>query len=91
MAGSVLFAYGALAEPLRFAVPARYPATIFQQVLPDRGEADGIGSAEVPPHLRRQVIENPTNEVPATIVIDTEKLTSIWFSAAARHCVTESA
>ena len=36
MAGSVLF--GALAEPLGFAVPVRYPATIFQQVLPDRGE-----------------------------------------------------
>jgi lipoprotein-anchoring transpeptidase ErfK/SrfK len=71
VAGSLLFAFGALAEPLGFAVPARYPATIFQQVLPDRGEADGIESAEVPAQLRRQVIENPTNEVPGTIVIDT--------------------
>ena len=71
VAGSLLFAFGALAEPLGFAVPARYPATIFQQVLPDRGGADGVESAEVPAHLRRQVIENPTNEVPGTIVIDT--------------------
>ena len=38
MAASFLFAFGALAEPLGFAVPARYPASIFQQVLPDRGE-----------------------------------------------------
>jgi len=71
IAGSLLFAYGALAEPLGFAVPARYPATIFQQVLPDRGEADGMESAEVAAHLRRQVIEDPTNQAPGTIVIDT--------------------
>jgi lipoprotein-anchoring transpeptidase ErfK/SrfK len=71
MAGSLLLAFGALAEPLGSAVPARYPATIFQQVVPDRGEAGGIESAEVPAQLRRQVIENPTNEVPGTIVIDT--------------------
>ena len=38
MAGSLLFAFGALADPLGFAVPVRYPAIIFQQVLPDRGE-----------------------------------------------------
>jgi lipoprotein-anchoring transpeptidase ErfK/SrfK len=71
MAGSLLLAFGALAEPLGSAVPARYPATIFQQVLPYRGEADGVESAEVPAHLRHQVIENPTNGVPGTIVIDT--------------------
>src|SRR2546426_10045713 len=68
IAGSLLFAFGSLAEPLGFAVPARYPATIFQQ---DRGEADGIESAEVPAHLRRQVIENPTNQDSGTVVIDT--------------------
>jgi lipoprotein-anchoring transpeptidase ErfK/SrfK len=69
MAGGLLFAFGTLAEPLGFAVPARYPATIFQQVLPDRGEADG--PAEVPAQLRRQVVEDPTREAPGTVVIDT--------------------
>src|SRR6266567_3200519 len=72
MAGSLLFAFGALADPLGFAVPVRYPAIIFQQVLPDRGEDDRIESAaEVPAHLRRQVVEDPTREARGTVVIDT--------------------
>jgi lipoprotein-anchoring transpeptidase ErfK/SrfK len=72
IAGSLLFAFGALADPLGFSAPARYPATIFQQVLPDRSEADGIGgAAEVPAYLRRQVVEDPPREVPGTVVIDT--------------------
>src|SRR5437016_1671227 len=71
MAGSLLFAFGALADPLGFAVPVRYPAIIFQQVLPDRGEDDRIESAaEVPAHLRRQVVEDPTREARGTVVID---------------------
>lgn len=73
MAGSLLLSFGAVADPLGFAAPARYPATtIFQQVLPDRGDADSLESAaEVPTHLRRQVVEDPTREAPGTIVIDT--------------------
>jgi len=69
---SFLFVFGALADPLGFAAPARYPATIFQQLLPDRGEADDIeGAAELPSNLRRQVVEDPTRELPGTVVIDT--------------------
>jgi lipoprotein-anchoring transpeptidase ErfK/SrfK len=72
MAGSLLFAFGALADQLGFAAPVRYPATIFQQALPDRSEADRTeGAAEVPAHLRRQVVEDPTREAPGTVVIDT--------------------
>jgi lipoprotein-anchoring transpeptidase ErfK/SrfK len=69
---SLPLAFGALADPLGFAAPARYPATIFQQVLPDRGEADDMaGAAELPSNLRRQVVEDPTRELPGTVVIDT--------------------
>jgi lipoprotein-anchoring transpeptidase ErfK/SrfK len=72
MVVSLLFGFGALADPLGFAAPARYPATIFQQLLPDRGEADDMpGAAELPSNLRRQVVEDPTRELPGTVVIDT--------------------
>ncbi len=72
IAGSLLFAVGALAEPLGYAAPVRYPASSFQQVLPDRGGIDGIEDlTEVPTQLRRQVVEDPTGEAPGTVVIDT--------------------
>jgi lipoprotein-anchoring transpeptidase ErfK/SrfK len=72
LAGSLLLASAAVADPLGFAAPARYPATIFQQALPERGDADSLGSAsEVPANLRRQVVEDLTREAPGTIVVDT--------------------
>ena len=73
-AGTVFSMATASAQPLAMADPSsRYPATIFQEVMPqDSIVADPDQSAtRVPAHLRRQIVSYSTGAAPGTIVIDT--------------------
>jgi lipoprotein-anchoring transpeptidase ErfK/SrfK len=49
---------------------ARYPATVFEEVMPNMTETDAPAT-EVPAHLRRQVVAYPTREPAGTVIIDT--------------------
>jgi len=77
---TVLCNASAHAQSLALTDARGHPASIFQQVVPDRatrqqswqdaGETDE-SSAVVPAHLRRQVVAYSGHEAPGTIVIDT--------------------
>jgi lipoprotein-anchoring transpeptidase ErfK/SrfK len=73
-AGLVFSSAAALAQPLALAQPSsRYPASIFREVMPEESivaEPDQSGT-RVPAHLRRQIMNYATREVPGTIIIDT--------------------
>ena len=71
----------ALAQPLAIIETSPYP-NIFQQVLPaERARAlqryetsvpaDTEVDAALPAHLRRQIVNYPTREIPGTVIIDT--------------------
>jgi lipoprotein-anchoring transpeptidase ErfK/SrfK len=65
----------ALAEPLAFATPSR-GFSIFDRVLrepasPQRSIRSAQDGAELPAHLRRQVVEFRTTEAAGTIIVDT--------------------
>jgi lipoprotein-anchoring transpeptidase ErfK/SrfK len=79
-AASLLCSVSAHAQSFALTQPHGYPASIFQQVVPDRatrqqswqdaGEADE-SAAVMPAHLRRQTVAYSGREAPGTIVIDT--------------------
>ena len=79
-AASLLCSVSAQGQSFALTRPQGYPASIFQQVVPDRatrqqswqdaGEADE-SAAIVPAHLRRQTVAYSGREAPGTIVIDT--------------------
>jgi lipoprotein-anchoring transpeptidase ErfK/SrfK len=81
LATSVICAAPALAQPLAITETPPFP-NMFQQVMPAEREralqryetsvpADNEVDAALPAHLRRQIVNYPTREIPGTIVIDT--------------------
>jgi lipoprotein-anchoring transpeptidase ErfK/SrfK len=83
-AGAVLATPSASAQTLAYSATAsvRYPASIFEPVVrqanvPQPAPHESIvaepaeSAAAVPEHLRRQMVNYPTREVPGTIVVDT--------------------
>ena len=81
LATSVTCAAPALAQPLAIIETSRYP-NIYQQVMPAEREralqryetsvpADTEVDAALPAHLRRQIVNYPTREIPGTVIIDT--------------------
>jgi lipoprotein-anchoring transpeptidase ErfK/SrfK len=82
LATTVICSAPALAQPFAVNDSRGFPNTIFQEVLPaERANERAMPryettvpddpSAELPAHLRRQVVTYPTREAPGTIVIDT--------------------
>jgi lipoprotein-anchoring transpeptidase ErfK/SrfK len=83
LATTVIAAAPALAQPMAMAETSPYPSAIFRDVMPGerayqrslpRYETTAPAdepSAELPAHLRRQIVNYPTREAPGTIVIDT--------------------
>ncbi len=64
----------ARAEPLGYAPWFGQHGPIFQQVMPDRENANVPGETkEMLARFRRQIVDYPTREVPGTIVIDTPR------------------
>jgi lipoprotein-anchoring transpeptidase ErfK/SrfK len=64
----------ARAEPLGYAPWFGQHGPIFQQVMPDRENANVPGETrEIPARFRRQIVDYPTREAPGTIVIDTPR------------------
>ena len=63
----------ATAEPLALVDPAHRFASIFDQVLRGQSAAPRPSQdvTEVPPRLRRQIVDYPTSEARGTVVIDT--------------------
>jgi lipoprotein-anchoring transpeptidase ErfK/SrfK len=62
---------GAQAQPLAMAAPGAQPAMLFEPQLREH-EAESPGdSAQLPAHLRRQVVNYDTREAVGTIIIDT--------------------
>jgi lipoprotein-anchoring transpeptidase ErfK/SrfK len=73
-AGAILSCAAAWAQPLALNDPyPRFPASIFQQVMPEESTvAEPAEAADrVPAHLRRQVVSYSGREGAGTIVIDT--------------------
>jgi lipoprotein-anchoring transpeptidase ErfK/SrfK len=78
---AILLSTGAaLTDPLALAEPDDFPAPVFRQVLPEpvrppqplpQANAPEKSAYEVPPHLRRRIVEYRTNEAPGAIIIDT--------------------
>ena len=72
-AGCGLVTVSASAQPLALAPSFRAP-TLFDRVVreaPYEAIEEEQGAAEVPAHLRRQVVHYPTREAPGTIIVDT--------------------
>ncbi len=74
-AGAILSSAAAMAQPLALndPNPRFFPASIFQQVMPEEATvAEPEGATErVPAHLRRQIVNYSGREGAGTIVIDT--------------------
>jgi lipoprotein-anchoring transpeptidase ErfK/SrfK len=76
-AGAAVLSVPALAQPLALFEPARFPSSVFEQVMPNRAEpqpppvAVEPAAPHLPAHLRRQIVDYPTREPAGTIVIDT--------------------
>jgi lipoprotein-anchoring transpeptidase ErfK/SrfK len=73
-AGAILSGAAAVAQPLALNDPnPRYPASVFQQVMPEESTVAEPAEAidRVPAHLRRQVVSYSGREAAGTIVIDT--------------------
>jgi lipoprotein-anchoring transpeptidase ErfK/SrfK len=78
-AGAVLTIQPASADPLALFEPqSRYPAAIFEQVMPQQliPEESIIAEPEqsadaIPQHLRRTVVNYSTREAPGTVIVDT--------------------
>ena len=73
-AGAILSSGAAVAQSLALNDPnPRYPASIFQQVMPEESTVAEPAEAveRVPAHLRRQVVNYSGREAAGTIVIDT--------------------
>jgi lipoprotein-anchoring transpeptidase ErfK/SrfK len=73
-AGAILSSAAAWAQPLALNDPnPRFPASIFQQVMPEESTVAEPDEAKdrVPAHLRRQVVNYSGREGAGTIVIDT--------------------
>ena len=72
-AGAVVGMQPAFADPLALFEPqSRYPASIFQQVMPQESiVAEPEDSTSVPQNLRRQVVNYSTRETPGTVIVDT--------------------
>jgi lipoprotein-anchoring transpeptidase ErfK/SrfK len=80
IAATLLSGAPGLAEPLAMSDPRDFPASIFQQFLPEpvtpqqtlpQATEPETQHAVVPERLRRQVVAYGTREAPGTIVIDT--------------------
>jgi lipoprotein-anchoring transpeptidase ErfK/SrfK len=69
--GALLASTAAVAEPLSFAGPFFQPHRAFEQIRPAPQATPYRDETQVSPHLRRRVVDYPTNEAPGTIVIDT--------------------
>jgi lipoprotein-anchoring transpeptidase ErfK/SrfK len=70
--GTLFAGTAAFAEPLGYAPGFGQQGSIFQQVMPDRGNTEaGDETKGMPAHLRRQIVSYQTREAPGTIVIDT--------------------
>ena len=73
-AGAILSSAAAVAQPLALNDPnPRYPASVFQQVMPEESTVAEPAEAmdRVPAHLRRQIVSYSGREAAGTIVIDT--------------------
>jgi lipoprotein-anchoring transpeptidase ErfK/SrfK len=64
----ILGAHAALADPLGFAEPMRFPGAPIDPLATGRDAVDASEAIAAP--LRRQVVQYPTAEAPGTIVID---------------------
>ncbi len=72
-AGAVFGMQPASAGPLAYAPQSPYPASIFQQVMPEESiVAEPEESVDsIPANLRRQVVDYSTREAPGTVIVDT--------------------
>jgi lipoprotein-anchoring transpeptidase ErfK/SrfK len=72
-AGAVFAIQPAAAGPLAYGEPqSPYPASIFQQVMPQESVvAEPEDSVALPQNLRRQVVDYSTREAPGTVIVDT--------------------
>ena len=74
----------ALAQPMAMQDNTSYPNSVFREVMPSERAyerqmpryettvpSEAETSAELPAHLRRQVVSYPSREAPGTIVVDT--------------------
>jgi lipoprotein-anchoring transpeptidase ErfK/SrfK len=73
---AALIAGNASAQSLSYAAAPVYPASIFQDALPQQQPPDAAqeapqADASLPARLRRQIVDYPTSQAPGTIVIDT--------------------
>lgn len=71
-AGSILSSTGAFAEPLGFAGSGYDRNRPVQEILTDSiMTTESQDTAEINPHLRRQIVSYSTREAPGTVIIDT--------------------
>ena len=71
-AASLLACVTALAQPPLWPMDQwRYPNSGLRDVPPPPAETEPDPADTIPPHLRRQVVNYATREMPGTIVIDT--------------------
>ncbi len=82
-AGAVLGMQPASAQTLAYSDPSpRFPLSIFEQIMPQASVPqqppyESIlpepeeSAAAVPEHLRKQIVNYPTREVPGTVIVDT--------------------
>ncbi len=74
----------ALAQPMAMQDSTNYPNSVFREVMPSEpayerqmpryettAPSEAEATAELPAHLRRQVVNYPTREAPGTIIVDT--------------------
>jgi lipoprotein-anchoring transpeptidase ErfK/SrfK len=61
----------ALGEPLSYGPVDRFGAIFVVPPQPQRPVEEADGAAELPAHLRRQVVSYPTSEAAGTVIIDT--------------------
>jgi lipoprotein-anchoring transpeptidase ErfK/SrfK len=71
-AGAVLAIHPASAGPLAYGEQTRYPASVFQEVMPQESiVVEPDNSVAIPKNLRRQIVEYATRETPGTVIVDT--------------------
>jgi lipoprotein-anchoring transpeptidase ErfK/SrfK len=71
-AGAFLAIQPASAGPLAYGEQTRYPASVFQEVMPQESiVAEPDNSVAIPKNLRRQIVEYATRETPGTVIVDT--------------------
>ena len=72
IAGVAMGSTSTLADPLGYVGPFRHPGSVDEQILRDPTTAEDTQDATgISSHLRRQVVDYITREMPGTIAIDT--------------------